>query len=184
MVAGPDGRNDGAPAPDDRMGNGRVLVVEEHALVAAGLQLALTGRSWHVETSDGPGAQDVIEHAQDFRPQCVLLDIHLRNGIGSGIELIRPLMSTGSQVVMLTAERRRAVLRSVWKRVPPAGSAAMPDSKRSMQPSATSSQAVRSSGVLHEPSYSSGCEASGRTHYVHRRRSSSSPSAKRWCWLR
>jgi DNA-binding NarL/FixJ family response regulator len=89
---------------------GRVLVVEEHALVAAGLQLALSERSWQVETSDGPGAQDVIDHAQAFQPECVLLDIHLRNGIGSGIDLIRPLVSSGAQVVMLTAERRRTVL--------------------------------------------------------------------------
>jgi DNA-binding NarL/FixJ family response regulator len=87
-----------------------VLVVDEHAVVAAGLQLALSERSWHVETSDGPSAGDVIDHAREFQPRCVLLDTQMRNGIGSGIELIRPLVSTGSQVVMLTAERRRSVL--------------------------------------------------------------------------
>jgi two-component system nitrate/nitrite response regulator NarL len=108
-VTGPDGR-DAVRAHDDRSVTGRVLVVEEHALVAAGLQLALSERSWHVETSSGPSAQDVIDHAQTFQPQCVLLDTQMRNGIGSGIELIRPLVSTGSEVVMLTAERRRSVL--------------------------------------------------------------------------
>jgi two-component system, NarL family, nitrate/nitrite response regulator NarL len=110
MVTGHDGLGDAVPAGDGRSASGRVLVVEEHAVVAAGLQLALSERSWHVETSDGPSAQDVIDHARQFRPQCVLLDTQMRNGIGSGIELIRPLVSTGSQVVMLTAERRRSVL--------------------------------------------------------------------------
>ena len=110
MVTEPDRRDDAGRARDGGSASGRVLVVEEHALVAAGLQLALAERSWHVETSDGPSAQDVIDHARTFQPQCVLLDIHLRNGIGSGIDLIRPLVSSGTQVVMLTAERRRAVL--------------------------------------------------------------------------
>jgi two-component system, NarL family, nitrate/nitrite response regulator NarL len=110
MVTGTDVPGDAVSAPDARSATGRVLVVEEHALVAAGLQLALSERSWHVETDDGPSAQDVIDHAQAFKPQCVLIDTQMRNGIGSGIELIRPLVSTGAQVVMLTAERRRSVL--------------------------------------------------------------------------
>ncbi len=89
---------------------GRVLVVEEHSLLAAGLQLALSGRHWVVETTSGPTADDVVRHAERFEPQCVLLDTHLRNGVGSGISLIEPLSATGARVVMLTAERRRTVL--------------------------------------------------------------------------
>ncbi len=88
----------------------RVLVVEDQALMAMGLQLALSGRCWDVETISGPTAAHVIAHAERFQPQCVLLDIHLGDGIGSGIELIGPLLSTGAQVVMLTAESRRMVL--------------------------------------------------------------------------
>ena len=110
----PDRGNDGRSVPAGANGSGprtgRVLVVEEHALVAAGLQLALSERSWSVETSNGPTAEDVLERARQFQPQCVLLDIHLRNGVGSGIDLIKPIVSTGAQVVMLTAERRRTVL--------------------------------------------------------------------------
>ena len=108
MVTEPPGLGDAVAG--SRSASGRVLVVDEHAVVAAGLKLALSERSWNVETSDGPHAQDVIDHAQEFKPQCVLLDTQMRNGIGSGIELIRPLVATGSQVVMLTAERRRSVL--------------------------------------------------------------------------
>lgn len=90
--------------------SGRVLIVEDQALMAIGLQLALSGRCWEAETTSGPTAPDVIAHAQRFRPQCVLLDIHLGGSVGSGIELIEPLLSMGAQVVMLTAEMRRMVL--------------------------------------------------------------------------
>lgn len=89
---------------------GRVLVVEDQALMAVGLQLALSGRCWEVETISGPTTDHVVAHAQRFEPHCVLLDIHLGPGVGSGIELIGPLLSTGAQVLMLTAEMRRLVL--------------------------------------------------------------------------
>jgi DNA-binding NarL/FixJ family response regulator len=89
---------------------GRVLIVEDHALVAVGLQLALSARGWTVEITDGPTAADVIEQARQFQPQCVLLDINLGAQVGSGIDLIAPLRTAGSSVVMLTAETRRVVL--------------------------------------------------------------------------
>jgi DNA-binding NarL/FixJ family response regulator len=90
----------------------RVLIVEDHALVAIGLQLALSARGWEVETTEGPTADDVVDHARRFEPHCVLLDIGLGAGVGSGIDLIAPLRNTGAHVVMLTAETRRAVLAS------------------------------------------------------------------------
>ena len=91
---------------------GRVLVVEDHALVAIALQLALSARGWTVETTDGPTAVDVIDVAERFKPDCVLLDIQLGDGVGSGIDLIGPLRATDAKVVMLTAETRRGVLAS------------------------------------------------------------------------
>ena len=90
----------------------RVLIVDDHVLIAVGLQLALSARGWDVETTDGPTAAAVIDHAERFRPQSVLLDIDLGDGVGSGIELIKPLCATGANVVMLTAQTRRAILAS------------------------------------------------------------------------
>jgi DNA-binding NarL/FixJ family response regulator len=97
--------------PDPKLAR-RVLVVEEHTLLAAGLELALSERSWTVETSPGSSPDDVVEHIADFQPRCVLLDVPLRAGAGSGVEMIRPAVSLGTKVVMLTTERRRAVLAS------------------------------------------------------------------------
>ena len=67
-------------------------------------------RGWEVETCSGPTATDVVAHAQRFQPHCILLDINIGGGVGSGIDLIAPLLSTGAQIVMLTGERRRLVL--------------------------------------------------------------------------
>ena len=88
----------------------RVLIVEDHVLVAVSLQLALSARGWEVDTIDGPTAAAVIDHARRFQPQSVLLDIDLGHGVGSGIDLIKPLRAIGADVVMLTAQTRRAVL--------------------------------------------------------------------------
>ena len=68
--------------------SGRVLIVEDHSLVAIGLQLALRARGWEVTTTDGPTAAAIIEHANQFQPQCVLLDIGLGDIVGSGIDLM------------------------------------------------------------------------------------------------
>jgi len=88
----------------------RVLIIEDHVLVAVSLQLALTARGWEVDTIDGPTAAAVIDRARSFQPQSVLLDIDLGHGVGSGIDLIKPLRAVGADVVMLTAQTRRAVL--------------------------------------------------------------------------
>src|SRR5262245_23350027 len=90
----------------------RVLIVEDHALVALSLQVALSARGWIVETTDGPTPADIIEHAQGFGPRSVLLDIRLGGRVGCGIDLIAPLRATGAEVVMLTAETDPAILAS------------------------------------------------------------------------
>lgn len=89
--------------------SGRVLIVDDHGLLATGLQLALSSRGWEVETNCGPTAPEVIDHAQRFHPHCVLLDLNLGSAV-SGIDLVRPLSSTGVRVVMLTGERRHMIL--------------------------------------------------------------------------
>ena len=95
---------------DDQVTCGRVLIVHSHAVVGAGLQLALSERSWDAETTSGPTPTDIIDAAHRFRAQCVLTDVHLHHGDGGGISLIAPLVAEGMHVVMLTAERRRLAL--------------------------------------------------------------------------
>jgi two-component system nitrate/nitrite response regulator NarL len=82
----------------------RVLVVDDHQLVVIGLELALRARDWTVQSASGPDAATVVAQAHEFRPDCVLLDLHLGEEMGSGVNLIAPLSETGAAVVMLTAE--------------------------------------------------------------------------------
>jgi DNA-binding NarL/FixJ family response regulator len=90
----------------------RVFIVDDHPLIAVGLQLELAARGWEVEVSSGPTSAAVIEHARSFEPDCVVLDIDLGPSVGSGVELIAPLRQTGANVVMLTGETDRTVLAS------------------------------------------------------------------------
>jgi two-component system nitrate/nitrite response regulator NarL len=88
----------------------RVLVVDDHPLVATGLQIALRARGWTVEVAAGPSPGAVIAQAEAFAPDCVLLDLHLGPELGSGVDLIGPLRALGAAVVMLTAETDRFAL--------------------------------------------------------------------------
>jgi DNA-binding NarL/FixJ family response regulator len=90
----------------------RILIVDDHPLVALGLQVALQARGWQAESTAGPTVASVLELARTFRPHCVVLDVHLGGEIGSGVELIRPLVADGAAVVMLTGETDRFVLAS------------------------------------------------------------------------
>jgi DNA-binding NarL/FixJ family response regulator len=87
----------------------RVLIVDDHPLVAVGLQLALRSRGWDVEVADGPTADAVVDRAQAFAPGCVLLDLHLGE-LGNGRDLIAPLRETSRAVVILTGETDRLLL--------------------------------------------------------------------------
>jgi DNA-binding NarL/FixJ family response regulator len=90
----------------------RILVVDDHPLIATGLQLALAARGWHVEMTCGPTSHSVLAHAAAFEPDCVVLDVHLGGEIGCGRSLIHPLLEGGASVVMLTGETDRLVLAS------------------------------------------------------------------------
>jgi two-component system nitrate/nitrite response regulator NarL len=93
-----------------RATRGRLLVVEELALVAAGIRLALTGLGWDVEVSSGHSRTAMTDDAQRFQPQSVLLSVRVGSGVDEAIARIESLASTGAHVLLLTAERRKTVL--------------------------------------------------------------------------
>ena len=87
----------------------RLLIVDDHPLVATGLQLALRSRGWDVQVAGGPTADAVLDQARAFEPECVLLDLHLGE-LGNGRDLIGPLRAMSRAVVMLTGETDRLLL--------------------------------------------------------------------------
>lgn len=85
----------------------RVLIVEDHELLAQSLAYALRSEGFRVETTCGPTPDDVLAAADAFQPTVVLLDLNLGDGLGKGSAFIEPLRATGPSVVMLTGVEDR-----------------------------------------------------------------------------
>lgn len=88
----------------------RLLIVEDHELLAGTLALALRQRGLDVTTAAGPSAEAVVEQTRRLAPVLVLLDLDLGASLGSGLDLVRPLTAAGGRVVMMTGVTDRARL--------------------------------------------------------------------------
>jgi DNA-binding NarL/FixJ family response regulator len=85
----------------------RLLIVEDHELLATSLALALRQLGLEVETVAGPTVDDVLGAARRLAPVLVLLDLNLGPRLGSGLDLIAPLLAVGGRVVMMTGVDER-----------------------------------------------------------------------------
>ena len=88
----------------------KVLLVEDHELLAGTLAMALRQRGLEVRAAAGPSAAAVVDLARTLAPVLVLLDLDLGPAMGSGLDLIRPLTEAGARVVMVTGVADRARL--------------------------------------------------------------------------
>ena len=86
----------------DEVTPARVLIVEDHELLAQSVGLALVGEGCLVRLSTLRGMDDVLQEADEHRPDVVLLDLDLGGELGDGAGLIAPLRSRGAQVVVVT----------------------------------------------------------------------------------
>lgn len=86
----------------------RVMVLVDHALVAAGVHAALPASRWQVRILDRAALADAVTWAQRLEPACILIDSHLDGSTVPVLDLVAPLRATGAAVVILTAERRRS----------------------------------------------------------------------------
>lgn len=79
----------------------RVLIVDDHALLADSLVVTLQALGMRVAHSTGEGgAGEVLRLAVGFRPHVVLLDLAL--GREDGVALVAPLKGTGAHVVAVS----------------------------------------------------------------------------------
>jgi DNA-binding NarL/FixJ family response regulator len=88
-------------SPDETPGP-RVLIVEDHELLAQSVGLALAGEGCEVRLSGLRGMEEVLAEADDHAPHVVLLDLDLGGELGDGAGLIAPLRSRGAHVVVVT----------------------------------------------------------------------------------
>ena len=91
----------------------RVLVVDDHALVAAGLLVALQGAGLEAQVCVPTSARSVLDLARGQRPHVVLLDLVLEGAGVSALELIQPLLDLGAEVVAFTGSNDAQLLAAV-----------------------------------------------------------------------
>jgi DNA-binding NarL/FixJ family response regulator len=88
----------------------RVVIVEDHQLLATALAMALRQQGLEVETVAGPSPTAVVDTVRRLAPALVLLDLDLGPTLGSGLDLIEVLAAAGGRVVMMTGVVERARL--------------------------------------------------------------------------
>ena len=91
--------------------NSRVLIVEDHALFAESIELALNLEGYDARRLPLPtqtrGTGQFLAAAQRLQPRVVLLDLDL-GAFGDGVRLIHPLAASGANVVVVTASADRS----------------------------------------------------------------------------
>lgn len=86
---------------DDAMPQ-RVLMVEDHELLAQSLVITLDSEGVQADRAPLTSQEAIVEAARDGDYEVVLLDLDLGE-LGYSLSLIKPLQATGARVVMLTA---------------------------------------------------------------------------------
>jgi DNA-binding NarL/FixJ family response regulator len=88
----------------------RVLLVDDHELLSGTVAIALRQYGIEVHIVSGPSPAAIVDAARELAPVLVLLDLDLGPALGSGLDLIGPLVEAGSRVVMVTGSTDRADL--------------------------------------------------------------------------
>jgi two-component system, NarL family, nitrate/nitrite response regulator NarL len=86
-----------------------VLIVEDHRVVGEGLEAVLRLNGFAPVISACESADDIMEEARTLAPDLVILDLQL-DKVGDGYDLIRPLLSLGTNVLVLTGVTDRIQL--------------------------------------------------------------------------
>jgi DNA-binding NarL/FixJ family response regulator len=92
----------------DHASRRRILIVEDHVMMAQTLAITLSAHGFECEVAGLRDADQVREQAERFRPDLVLLDLHL--GSIDSLDLIPALRATGSQVLMVSGSNQDARL--------------------------------------------------------------------------
>jgi two-component system nitrate/nitrite response regulator NarL len=92
--------NPADPAPARPLEGIGVAVVEDHALVAQSLLLALGAVGAHVGVTGLNNPRSVIVECRSLAPQVVLLDLDLGARMGDAVELVGPLTLIGRVLIL------------------------------------------------------------------------------------
>jgi len=89
----------------------RILIVDDHGLVRAGLRARLAGEADIVPVGEAGNAADAVALAQRLQPDLVLLDVVLPRT--NGCDAIAPLrrVAAGTKILMLSAQASASTVR-------------------------------------------------------------------------
>lgn len=95
--------SDHEPRPPEGPSRTRVLLVDDEALMRAGLRLMIDGAEGIEVVGEASDGQEGLGQARDLQPDVILMDVRMPRM--DGIEAVRALREQGStaRVVMLTA---------------------------------------------------------------------------------
>jgi two-component system nitrate/nitrite response regulator NarL len=88
----------------------RVIMIEDHELLAQSLQLTLKAEDVDVVRVWSDERDDLVQQAVASAPGLLLLDFDLGDDVGVAFGMIEPMTAAGLDVVMLTGERNPLVL--------------------------------------------------------------------------
>ena len=81
----------------------RVLVVDDHALIAESVAAALRASGLEVALADLGSRDRLVDAVRTLPPDLVLLDLELGGAIGDGTTLVRPFVQAGARVLVMSA---------------------------------------------------------------------------------
>lgn len=81
----------------------RVLLVDDHQLLAQAIMISLRTAAVVAELADLADREALLEKVRRDRPDLVLLDLHLGGNIGDGSTLVAPFTEAGTRVLVVTA---------------------------------------------------------------------------------
>ena len=99
--------------PDDE--GVTVLIVEDHALLAQTLVIALEVEGCRARVADLIDPSTLFQQVRTHRPGVVLLDLDLGE-LGDGVELVQPLTELGAQVLVVSGTTDRLRLAETVER--------------------------------------------------------------------
>jgi DNA-binding NarL/FixJ family response regulator len=85
------------------MNCGRVVLIDDHPLLQAGLKALLERSGFDVWIATPSPAAQLVPWLAEVRPRCAVVDLGLPIE-GGGLSLIRPMADLGVKVIVLTAE--------------------------------------------------------------------------------
>ncbi|HEY5247763.1 MAG TPA: response regulator, partial [Dermatophilaceae bacterium] len=102
-----------APGPADE--NVTILIVEDHALLAQSLVIALRAEGCRASVAGLVSPTMLLQQVRTLRPEVVLLDLDL-GPLGDGAALVKPLTELGARVLVVSGTTDRLRLAETVER--------------------------------------------------------------------